>query len=155
MPKIAPPKTSAQASANYINNGGSPNAATLWATNLAADLPAVFAAAERQVAFWQSQVSTTETANLYVAGLRKAAANTGPIITKINGPAKATYTAQVRAAGAAGGNYANFSAAWQPAISAELQNLNRTNPRGDFGTNLARLNALITWAHGQKGKFKQ
>lgn len=155
MARIAPMKTPAQASTNYANNGGSAQAATNWATNLSADLPAVFAAASAKVGFWSSQVSTVQAQNNYVSGLNKASANTAPIIAKIQGPSKSTFSAQVRAAGGPGGRYTAFAAAFLPAVSTEIANLNRTNPRGDKTANRARLNAYLDWLDSQAGKFRQ
>jgi hypothetical protein len=155
MARIAPVKTPAHAAANYVANGGAPAAANNWATNLALDLPAVFAAAAKQVGFWSSQVSTVEAQNNYVNGLNKAAANTAPIIAKINGPAKGTYTAQVRAAGGPGGRYLAFANQWMPAVATERANLDRTNPRGDRAANRARQAVYDTWVDTQAGKFRQ
>jgi hypothetical protein len=155
MARIAPMKTPAQAAADYVAGAGSANAATLWAANLSADLPQVFANASAAAPLWQQEVSSPAALTAYRAGLSKAAANVQPIITKIQGPAKATYSAQVKVAGAPGGNYAAFAAEFLPAVGTEIATLNRTNPRGDFDANVARLNAYLTWLHSQKGQYKQ
>lgn len=148
-------KTAAQAALNYKNNGGSANTANLWASNLVPALPKAFANAAKQVSYWQSQVGSPQAATNYVDGLNTAAQNTAPIAAKINGPAKTTYSTQVSAAGSPGGNYSNFSAEFLPAVSAEIQTLNATNPRGTKADNRARLNAYLDWLDTQAGKFKQ
>jgi hypothetical protein len=148
-------KTPAQAAADYAAAAGSASAANLWATNLSADLPQVFANAVSAAALWQQEVSGAAALANYKGGLQKAASNVQPIIAKIQGPAKATYSAQVRVAGAPGGNYAAFSAQFMPAVGTEVATLNRTNPRGDFDQNLTRQNTYLIWLHGQKGQFKQ
>lgn len=153
--RVAPVKSAATAAANYGTNAGSPAAANAWAANLSADLPAVFNAAKAQVNYWQTQVASPQSATNYVNGLNTAAANITAIQAKINGPSKTTYTTQVKASAAAGGKYANFAAAWQPAVTTEIATLDRTNPSGDYAANVARMTAFVDWAHSQAGKFKQ
>jgi hypothetical protein len=155
MARIAPLKTPAQAAANYARNGGSPTAAALWATNLSADLPAVFAAAKAAGPTWQQNVNTPQALLNYGNGLTRASNNTAPIIAKINGPSKNTFQQQVTAAGGPGGKYTGFAGAWMPAVSTQVANLDRTNPRGPSGTNQARMDAQYNWAVSQHGKFKQ
>lgn len=148
-------KTPAQAATNYATNAGSAAAATSWAADYLTQFPTMVARATAQVSYWQSQVSTQQAATDYVDGLNRAQSNIAAITTKVNGAGKTSYSAGVKNAGAAGGNYSNFAAEWLPAVATEVATLNRTNPRGDYAQNQARLAAFIDWEHAQKGNYKQ
>lgn len=154
MARIAPIKTAATATQNYGTNGGSTVAQNNWATNFTLDIPAILNAAIAAVPRWQSQVALAQSALNMTAGLNKAKGNTAAIATKVNTVGKASYTAGVKAAAGPGGNYASFSAAWQPAVAQEVSNLNVTDPRGDAAANTARMLAYNAWALLQTGKFR-
>lgn len=154
MSRIAPIKTAAIATANYGTNGGSVTAQGNWATNFNLDIPAILSAAQAAVPFWQSQVALPQSALNMTNGLNRAKANVSAIQTKVNTVGKASYTAGVKAAAAPGGNYAAFSAAWQPAVANEVSSLNVTNPRGDAAANTARMLAYNAWALTQTDKFR-
>jgi hypothetical protein len=145
-------KTPAQASLNYGTNGGSINAANLWGTNLSSQLDSALTKAAAAVAFWASQVSTQQAQTNFVSGLNKAKTNEPAIISKINGPGKLSFTAGVKAAST--GAYASFAAAWLPAVSGEVQQLNISNPRGTLAQNRARQAAYDQWVDSQAGKFR-
>ena len=152
MAKSKPMKTAAQAAANYGANGGAAAAAALWATNLLIDFPGVLDAAAGAGVFWQSQVSTAQALNNFKNGLGRAKNNMAVISGKINGVGKQSFSAGVKAA--ATGNYLEFAGAWMPAVSQEVLQLDRTNPRGDRATNRARQAAYDAWIDGQAGKFR-
>lgn len=154
MAKIAPVKTPSTATANYGTNGGSPNAAQNWSTNFSADIPAILSAAAASVGNWQAAVSTAMAASNFVAGLNKAKSNVAAIQTKVQTVSKASYTAGVKAAAGPNGNYAQFSGKYQPAVQAQVQQLNATNPRGPKGTNQGRMIAFNDWITAQHGAFR-
>lgn len=155
MARIAPIKTAAQATANYGSNAGASTAVQLWSTNLTADLPAIYNAAIAAAPLWTENVSTVAAQTAFKAGLTRASNNTAPTIKKIQTTGVTAFKNGVAAAAAVGGNYAAFAAEFQPAVSNEITTLNRTNARGDYDANIARLTAYLTWLHGQKGNFKQ
>jgi hypothetical protein len=146
-------KTPAQAAANYGTNGTAAPAVTAWAADFITAFPTMIANATKQVPFWQAQVSTPAAAAAMTAGLARANNNIAATTAKVNGPGKTSFMAGVLAASK--GNYLAFANEFLPAVSTEVQTLDRTNPRGTFADNLSRFNAYITWLHGQKGNFKQ
>jgi hypothetical protein len=147
-------KTPAQASAKYVANGGSGASQTLWAANLVAALPTAFDAASAAGPLWQTNVSLPQSLTNFRAGLARAKANQTPIVAKINGPAKASFTSGVTTAGGPNGYYTQFINNFLPAVSGEVTALNTTNPRGTSSQNRARLNAYLDWAESKKGTFK-
>ena len=152
MARTKPIKTAAQAAANYGTNGGAAAAAALWANNLLIDFPGVLDAAAASGTFWQSQVSTAQALSNFKTGLGRAKNNMAVISGKINGVAKNSFSAGVKAA--ASGNYLEFAGAWMPAVAQEVLQLDRTNPRGDRATNRARQAAYDQWIDSQAGKFR-
>lgn len=146
-------KTPTQAAQRYANNGSSADAQNAWASDFLAALPVMQARAKSQVGFWQSQVSTQKAAEAYVDGIDRM--NVTQVTAKVNGAGKASLAAGVRASGGAGGKYTSFIGEFLPAVSTEIQTLDRTNPRGTPAQNRARLNAYLDWLEGQKGNFKQ
>jgi len=152
MARSKPIKTAAQAAQNYGINGGSANASLMWATNLLIDFPGVLDAAANAGAFWQSQVSTAQALSNFKTGLSRAKNNMTVISGKINGVGKSSYSAGVKAA--ATGNYLEFAGQWMPAVSNEVLQLDRTNPRGDRATNRQRQAVYDAWVDAQAGKFR-
>ncbi len=152
MPRIAPVKTAAQAAAAYGANGGSSTAAANWANNFSADIPAILSAAAAAVGSWQDAVSTDQAAQNFTAGLNKAKGNAAAIAQKVQGVGKNSFSAGVKAAST--GNYAQFAAAWQGAVTTQVAQLDRTNPRGDRSANRARQAAYDAWVDSQAGKFR-
>ena len=147
-------KTAAQAVANYGTNGGSANAANQWAADFSANITAILTAAKNAVGTWQAAVADPQSATNFQNGLNRALANTGPIVTKVNGVGKASFTAGVKAAAAPGGDYATFAPAWMTAVGQEVSQLNISNPRGDRAANRARQAAYDQWVDTQTGKFR-
>lgn len=144
-------KTAQQAAANYGTNGSSVTAQNQWAADFITQIPKMQARAAAQAAFWQSQVSTAQAQQAFIRGVQNL--DVQAVTAKVNGPAKATFAAQVRAAST--GKYLQFATAFIPAVSQEVANLDRTNPRGTPAQNRARLNAYLDWIESQKGNFKQ
>jgi hypothetical protein len=143
-------KTPAQAAANYGANGSSAQAQNNWAANFTAALPKMKARAAAAAPLWQQNVNTAQALARFTKGVQGfdelAAAN------KANGPSKATFAAQVRAASV--GKSLAFYNTFLPAVTTEVQNLDRTNPRGDKAANRARLNAYLDWLDSKAGTFK-
>lgn len=146
-------KTPSQAAARYVNNGSTADAQNAWASDFLAAIPSMQARAKAQVSYWQSQVSTQEAAAAYVDGIDRM--NVTQVTTKVNGAGKASFAAGVRASGGPGGKYTGFINEFMPAVSTEVQTLDRTNPRGTPAQNRARLNTYLDWLESQKGNFKQ
>jgi len=147
-------KTAAQAATNYGTNGGSTNAQTNWATNFSANITSILTAAAASVGTWQTNVATALAASNFVAGLNKAKQNVAAITTKVTTVGKASFTAGVKAAAAPTGDYSLFAGKWMPAVAAEVQQLNLTNPRGDRATNRARQAAYDAWVDTQQGQYR-
>jgi hypothetical protein len=150
--KLAPPKTPAQAASNYGTNGGSVQAANNWAANLSSNFAAVLSAAAAAVGTWQANVSTQQAAADYQSGLNRAKNNIPTITTKINGPSKATFTAQVKAA--ATGNYQTFANKFVPAVDAQAAAIASQYPGTDPASGTQRMVAMNAWLISQKGQFK-
>lgn len=144
-------KTAQQAAQNYGTNGGSGNAANLWAADWSAAIPTMKTRAAAQVGYWQSQVSSIEAASAFVAGVNGFDANAAT--AKANGAGKSSFSAGVKMAST--GKYLSFASEFIPAVATIVQNLNRTNPRGDKTQNRARLNAYLDALEAQGGNFKQ
>lgn len=147
-----PVKSAAVAAANYGTAGGSSAAGAAWAAGFLADPAAIFAAAADSVDEWQAAVNTQQAADNFVAGLGKV--NIAAVTKKVNGVGKSSFTAGVNAAAGPGGNYMAFSSAFQPWMTTELANLNRTNPRGDKSANRARLNTFLDDLEAKAGTFR-
>lgn len=49
-------------------------------------------------------------------------------------------------------HYAAFAQTYAPAV---LQQVNSLPPRGDFAANMARAQAMASWEHGNRGKFRK
>jgi len=118
-----------------------------WTTNVLTPRRDPFSAAIAAVGFWQSQVSSAAAAAAYTTGLQN-----------VNIP---QFQATVQNQGAA--NYRNgvttktakmgaFLASFLPKLGSIVQNLDRTNPRGDFNANVSRLNAYLSAVHATKGQ---
>lgn len=148
-------KTAAQATTKYVTNGSAPAAAQLWSADFLAALPTMFDKAIAAIPTWQAAVADPRAATLMARGLNRAKNNTGPITTKVQGPAQASFSSGVRVAGGPNGNYTNFSTAWMPAVSTEVTTLNQTNPRGTRAQNRARQAAYDAWIDTQGGNFRQ
>lgn len=147
-------KTPAQAAAAYVANGSSAAATTLWGNNFTAAIPTMLDAAIKAIPRWQQAVADPLSASNMSKGLNRAKNNTGAIATKAKTVGIASLAAGVRAAGAAGGNYDQFSQKWLPAVGSEVQTLNTTNPRGTRQDNRQRQAAYDAWVDGQAGNFR-
>jgi len=154
MSRVTPIKNATTATANYGTNGGAPAAANNWAANFSADIPAILSAAAAAVGTWQTAVAEPQSATNFVNGLNSAKANAANIATKVNGVGKASFSAGVKMAAGPNGNYALFSAKFQPAVAQEVNQLNLTDPRGTSQQNTSRMLAYNQWALGQKGNFR-
>lgn len=154
MARISPVKSSQVAAANFAKNGGAPDAANNWATNFTADIPSILAAAAEAVGRWQDAVSTDQARSNFVSGLNRAKSNVAAIATKVMGVGKSSFSAGIKAAGAPNGNYSLFSAKWQPAVAAQVQTLNMTNPRGTRADNRSRQAAYDAWVDTQANNFR-
>jgi hypothetical protein len=150
--KLGAPKTAAQAAANYGTNGGSAAAANAWAQNLGTNFAAVLAKAAAAVGTWQANVSTLEAASNFQGGLQRAAQNVSVAVAKINGPSKATFSAQVKVAST--GNYQTFATKFIPAVDAQAQAIASQNPGTDSASGTARMLAMNAWLISQKGNFR-
>jgi len=150
--KLRPPKTAAQAAAAYGTNGGSPNAANAWAANLSINFAQVLQRAAAAVGTWQQNVSTAEAAAMFTGGLNRAAQNVSVAVAKINGPSKATFSAQVKVAST--GNYQAFATKFVPAVDAEAASLAAQYPGTDSASGTARMLAMNAWLIAQKGNFR-
>lgn len=148
-------KTAQQAATKYVTNGSAPAAAQLWSADFLAALPTMFDKAIAAIPTWQAAVSDPAAATMMAKGLNRAKSNTGPITTKVNGPAQASFSSGVRVAGGPGGAYSSFAAVWIPAVSTEVATLNQTNPRGTRAQNRARQAAYDAWVDQQAGNFRQ
>jgi hypothetical protein len=147
-------KTPAQAAAAYVTNGSSAAATTLWGNNFTAAIPTMLDAAVKAIPRWQAAVADPAAAAMMTKGLNRAKNNTGAIATKAKTVGVSSLAAGVRAAGAAGGNYDQFTQKWIPAVSGEVQTLNTTNPRGTRQDNRARQAAYDAWVDQQAGNFR-
>jgi hypothetical protein len=147
-------KTAATAAANYGTRGGAPTAASDWATNYSADIPAILAAAVAAIPLWQTNVALPQSAVNMQNGLNRAKLNAGAISTKVNTVGKASFSAGVKAAALQGGDYATFAGTWMPAVAQEVAQLNVANPRGTRADNRARQAAYDAWVDTQAGKFR-
>jgi len=152
MARVRPVRTAAAAAAKYGMNGSSGAASAEWAAGFTADIPAILNAAKTAGNYWQARVSEPEALTNFRAGLDRAHTRVGEITAKVNGVGKASFAAGVRTAAA--GAYLSFSSAWQPAVQALLDTLDRTNPRGDRAANRARQAAFDAWVDRQAGKFR-
>lgn len=144
-------KTATQAATNYGTNGSSAAAQNLWAGEFVANIPKMQARAQAQATYWQTQVNTPEALANFKSGV--ATIDVPAVTTKVSTVGKASLAAGVKAAST--GKYASFAAEFMPAVSTEIQNLDRTNPRGDKAQNRTRLNAYLDWLESQAGNFKQ
>ena len=150
--KMSPPKTPAQAAAAYGTNGGSPTAANAWAANLSVNFAQVLAKAAQAVGTWQANVSTSEAAANFTGGLNRAAQNVSVAVAKINGPSKATFSAQVKVAST--GNYQTFATKFIPAVDAQAASIAAQNPGTDPASGTARMIAMNAWLIAQRGQFR-
>lgn len=147
-------KTAQQAAAAYVANGTTPTAAQLWSTDYVAALPTMLDKAIAAIPLWQQNVSTALAASNMNKGLTRAKGKTSQITTKVTGPGQASFTAGVRAAGSATGNYTAFIGPWMSAVSNEVSVLNASNPRGTRAQNRARQAAYDQWVDTQAGNFR-
>ena len=150
--KMSPPKTPAQAAAAYGTNGSAPAAANLWAANLSINFAQVLSKAAAAVGTWQANVSTSEAANNFTGGLNRAAQNVSVAVAKINGPSKATFSAQVKVAST--GNYNTFATKFIPAVDAEAASLMSQYPGTDPASGTQRMIAMNAWLIAQRGQFR-
>lgn len=146
-------KTAQQAATKYGTNGSSPQSAQLWSADFLAALPTMFDKAIAAIPTWQAAVSDPNAATMMQKGLTRAKNNTGPITTKVQGPAQASFSSGVRVAST--GSYLAFANAWMPAVANEVATLNQTNPRGTRQQNRARQAAYDAWVDQQGGNFRQ
>lgn len=147
-------KTAAQAAANYVANGTAPAAVSLWATDYNAAYSTMIQKAIAAIPLWQANVSTALAASNMSKGLTKAGTKQAAVATKVTGAGSASFSAGVRAAGGPGGDYTAFITPWLSAVSAEVQTLNTTNPRGTRAQNRARQAAYDAWVDSQAGNFR-
>jgi hypothetical protein len=147
-------KTAAQAAAAYVANGTNPTAVALWASDYNAAYPTMITKAVAAIPLWQANVSTAQAAANMANGLNKAASKAGAVATKVSGAGSASFSAGVRAAGGPGGDYTAFIGPWLSAVSAEVQTLNTTNPRGTRAQNRARQAAYDNWVDSKAGQFR-
>lgn len=147
-------KTAAQAAAAYVANGTAPSAVALWASDYIAAYPTMITKAIAAIPTWQANVSTLLAAKNMQNGLTRAGTQGASVATKVNGAGAASFSAGVRAAGGPGGDYTAFVGPWLSAVSAEVQTLNTTNPRGTRAQNRARQAAYDAWVDSQAGNFR-
>lgn len=150
--KLGPKKTAAQAASNYGTNGGSVAAANNWAANLSANFAQVLQKAASAVGTWQANVSTAQAANNFTGGLNRASQNVAVAVAKIQGPSKATFSAQVKVAST--GNYQTFATKFVPAVDAEAAALAAQYPGTDPASGTQRMVAMNAWLISQKGNFR-
>lgn len=147
-------KTAADASANYGTNGGSVAAGNLWATNFSSNIPAILQAAIDAGDRWQAALADPQALVNLKAGLARAKTQVGAIATKVTTVGKASFSAGVKAAAAATGDYSVFASKWMPAVAQEVAQLNLSNPRGDRAANRARQAAYDAWVDTQANNFR-
>ena len=117
-----------------------------WRDNVLTPRRDPFQAAKAAVGFWQQRVSSAEAAANYTAGLDKV--NIAEFQATVNGQGQANYRNGVTTKTSKMGTFlSNFL----PKLGGILQNLDRTNPRGDFNANLARLNSYLASVHATAG----
>jgi hypothetical protein len=146
-------KTAAQAATKYGTNGSAASATQLWATNFNSNISAILDAATAAAPTWQNNVSLPQSAVNYKNGLQKAKSKIPQIQTKVTNVGAPALAAGVRAAST--GAYLSFANAFIPAVTAEVANLNASNPRGTRQQNRARQAAYDAWIDSQAGNFKQ
>jgi hypothetical protein len=98
---------------------------------------------------WQAGVSTPEAKTGYQRGMVSVDRTLYNQLVSTTG--KTNYTANTRAKQK---NYSDFATVFLPALSGEIDTLNRTNPRGPRGTNRGRMLALQDWYDSKRGSFR-
>src|SRR5712692_4362182 len=105
-----------------------------------------FEAAKAAVGFWQQKVASPEAAAAYTRGLDRV--NIAEFTATVNGQGQANYrngvTTKTSKMGA-------FLTGFLPRLGNILQTLDRTNPKGDYSANIARLNSYLDAVHATKG----
>lgn len=122
-------------------------AATKWRDKVLTPRRDPFQAAKAAVGFWQQQVSSADAAAAYTRGLDNV--NIAEFTATVNGAGMANYSNGVRTKTSKMGAFLNV---FLPKLGNIVSNLDRTNPRGDFNANMARLNAYAAAVHGTKGQ---
>lgn len=123
------------------------NAAPKWTSNVLMPRRDPFQAAIAAIPFWQQQVSSAAAAAAMAKGLNSV--NIAEFQATVQGQGQANYRNGVTTKTS---KMSTFLQSFIPKLGNILQNLDRTNPRGGYAQNVARLQAYLDAVHATAGQ---